>query len=82
MTPAELNIAIRAYADRRKADAKESTYQAYLISRWVWAKRVNIQKMLDDIDKGGREKKTMTDSEMLEKVKALNAMLGGTVKTS
>jgi len=50
--------------------------QAYLISRWVWAKRVNIRKILNtDV-----EKKTMTDEQMLERVKALNMVFGGTVE--
>jgi hypothetical protein len=50
--------------------------QAYLISRWVWQKRVNVKKILNTDE----QKKPMTDDEMLAKVKALNAMFGGKVE--
>lgn len=54
--------------------------QAYLISRWVWAKNVPIEKILEDMGTK-KEKKEMTDEQMLAQVKMLNAMFGGKVKT-
>lgn len=76
ITPFELNIAIKSYAKKKEMEQKESIYQAYLISRFVWQKKIDIKKILSF----EKEKKVMTDNEMLEKVKVLNAVFGGTVK--
>lgn len=75
MTPFELSIAAKGYQQRREMEQKESIYQAYLISRWVWTKRVDINKILKF-----EKKKAMTDDEMLDQVKMLNALFGGEVK--
>lgn len=77
MTPFELNLKAKGYAKRREIEQKESIYQAYLISRWVWAKKVDIEKILDFKE----EKKEMTTDQMLAQVKVLNALFGGEVKT-
>ncbi len=82
MTPAELYIYAEAYGDRRRAENVErqqlDALQAYLISQWVWQKRINIKKILADIASGAKQKEEMTDEQMLRRVKALNAMFGGT----
>lgn len=75
ITPFELSTVVKGYAKRQEQQQKESMYQAYLISRWVWAKRVDIKKYLGE----DKPKRRMTDEEMLEKAKVLNALLGGTV---
>lgn len=75
ITPFELNRAAKGYVKRQKLRQKESIFQAYLISRWVWQKRIDIKKILDD----KKPKKVMTDEEMLAQVKALNAAFGGEV---
>ncbi len=75
ITPYELSIAAKGFTKRREAEQKEGIMQAYLISRWVWQKRVNIKKILS----AGEEKKPMTDDQMLERVKALNMVFGGAV---
>lgn len=67
----------RSYAKRHELEQKESIYQAYLISRWVWQKKVDIEKILET----KKQNKVMTDEQMLEKVKALNAIFGGEVRT-
>jgi hypothetical protein len=77
ITPFELNLLAKGYAKRKEAEQKESIYQAYLISRWVWQKKIDIEKILEF----KKEKKKMTDEEMLEQVKVLNRMLGGSVNT-
>ena len=77
MTPFELNLKAKGYAKRREIEQKESIYQAYLISRWVWQKKINIEKILET----KKESKVMTDDEMLAQVKALNALFGGSVNT-
>ena len=74
----ELNTIIQAYADRKKAESKERVYQAYLISRWVWQKRINIESILNNI---GRERKIMTDEQMFAQARALNAIFGGKERT-
>lgn len=76
ITPFELNVAAKGYARRQEQKQKQSIYQAYLISRWVWAKKIDIKKFLGD----QKPKRRMTDQEMLERVKQLNALLGGEVK--
>ncbi len=81
ITPFELSIAAKGYSKRLDADTEIITQtniiQAFLISRWVWQKRVDIKKYLNTKNK----KKTMTDKEMLEQVKVLNNLLGGNVVT-
>jgi len=76
ITPFELSLAVKGYSKRQEQRQKESMYQAYLISRWVWAKKVDIKKYLGE----DKPKRRMTDEEMLERVKQLNALLGGEVK--
>lgn len=65
-----------AYVEKKKMDSKESICQAYLIARWVWAKKIDIKKILSE----KKEKKEMSDEEMLQQVKTLNALFGGEVK--
>lgn len=76
MTPRELSVMADGYVRRQEIHRKESIYQAYLISRWVWQKRIDIRKILDD----GSAKRHMTDEEMYEQAVRLNAMFGGKVK--
>lgn len=80
--PYELNIVAQSYKKRKQMDLeiqqKLSTLQAYQIARWVWGKKLEqhtVNKMLQ-----GTTKRKMNDTEMLEKVKALNALFGGEVK--
>ncbi len=87
ITPQILNIYIEAYQSKKELEYQEYetklkneqillTIQAYQISRWVWAKRLDIKKILSNFE----DKKEMTDNEMLKKVKALNALFGGEVR--
>jgi len=73
ITPAELNIKAEAYGKRREEEQKESIYQAYLISRWVWEKKLDIEKIL----KPKKPKKLISAKHMLNQVKMLNAVFGG-----
>lgn len=61
-----------------KDQRKLMAIQAYQISRWVWDKNVNINKILKEIDNNNTSKK-MSDEQMLNQVKALNSMFGGAV---
>ncbi len=76
ITPFELGLVVRGYAKRQEQRQKEDMCQAYLISRWVWAKKLDIRKYLGE---NQPRKRRMTDEEMLEKAKVLNALFGGTV---
>ena len=69
-------MSLEGFVEREKARRKEDIFQAYLISRWVWQKKINIKKILQTDEK----KKSMTDAEMLERVKMLNAVFGGETK--
>lgn len=80
ITPKVLNIYAKAYEKERELRQKESIYQAYLISRWVWQKRVDIEKVVNSIDLKDPKDKDMTDTDMLEQAKRLNALFGGKVK--
>jgi len=80
ITPKVLNIYAKAYGKERELRQKESIYQAYLISRWVWQKRVDIEKVVNSIDLKDPKDKEMTDTDMLEQAKRLNALFGGKVK--
>jgi len=80
ITPKVLNIYAKAYEKERELRQKESIYQAYLISRWVWQKRVDIEKVVNSIDLKDPKDKEMTDTDMLEQAKRLNALFGGKVK--
>ncbi len=80
MTPSELNLSAEIYAEKKKQEEQNMIIQAYLISRWVWAKEVPIEKILNELGTN-KEKKEMTDEEMFNQVKILNTMFGGEVKT-
>ena len=77
MTPKDFNLYVDGFNRRKELDDKNLIMQAYLISRWVWTKNIDIKKVLDF----KQEKKVMTDEEMLNQVMALNAIFGGEVKT-
>lgn len=90
ITPLELRIAIKGYQQRKEDEYKQyqlqiktqqklMTIQAYELSRWVWAKKINIQQILKEIDKDSVEQSDMTDEQMFEQIKSLNAMFGGVV---
>lgn len=84
MTPFELNIYANARGEKLKADMEEKITLAYLNSLWTvqWQGKKHQQpKPLKEIlDSLGKEKKTMTDGQMLKQVEMLNAMFGGEVK--
>lgn len=46
----------------------------------MWAKNVKIEEILGRIDEVQEKTKEMTDEQMLNQVKVLNAMFGGSVE--
>lgn len=73
ISPKELALAINGYIKRQEIRNKESIYQAYLISRWVWAKKIDIKQILNE------KQDEIEPENMLTVVKALNAKFGGRV---
>ena len=73
MTPHQLNLFIEEMGKMKEIEKKDNIFQAYLISRWVWAKKIDIDKILDF----KKEKKAMTDEQMLDQVQVLNKIFGG-----
>ena len=86
ITPYELSLKIDAYSKCKTEQLKEKITLAYLNSLWTiqWlGKRHQHPRPLKEILANiGKEKKTMTDEQMFEMVKVLNAMFGGEVKIS
>lgn len=84
MTPYELSVYAQTYSKKQQEEMKEKITLAYLNSMWTiqWlGKRHQQPKPLKEILKSiGREKKKMTDEQMFNQVKVLNAVFGGEVK--
>lgn len=77
MTPGELSIYVIAYSNRIKSQQEENILQAYFTATWSRSKKLpNIEKILNKLS----PPKEMSNEEMLNKVKMLNAMFGGEVK--
>lgn len=79
MTPYQLNLIASDYIEKQKEESEEELIKVYLMalwtSRWVWAKKVpKFEELL------GKPKKPKSPEQMLEEVKKLNAMFGGTVR--
>ena len=68
ITPFELNTYVHGYGKIKEQEQKQNIYQAYLISRFVWQKKINIEKILQI----KKEKKIMTDEQMLKQVQILS----------
>lgn len=80
MTPVELNIYARAYAEQRRQEQRLSVTNIYslasLIRSMVWSKH---PPSFERAFPGAKEasKKEMTDDQMFAMVKGLNALYGG-----
>ena len=79
MTPRELETYAGAYAERKKQESHYS-YQlavvtSFLASRWVWEKRVNIDRYLKSDERP--KNKNMSDGQMLNMARMLNAQFRG-----
>jgi len=85
LTPYEFFLKVDAYSKKKIEHTKEQITIAYLNALWTiqWlGKRHNHPRPLKEIlDSIGKEKREMTDEEMFERVKALNVLFGGEVKT-
>lgn len=84
LTPFELNLIIKTYAKKKEEESKEMLSMVYINAMWTaqWFGKKSshprpLKEILESIDK---DKKQMSDEDMFEKVKALNALFGGEVK--
>ncbi len=84
MTPYEFNLVANNYYDKQKQDYKDKLSLEYYNARWTiqWLGKKSqhprpLKEILDNLYK---EKKVMTDEQMLSQVQLLNAMFGGTVE--
>jgi hypothetical protein len=80
MTPYELNVALEVYADRKHAEMQEQITYVWLGEYYHRLKKLEpIKNILEKMNKD--KNKNMTDEEMLDMVKYLNAQFGGTVES-
>lgn len=84
MTPYELNLHAKIYSKKQKQEYKDEITLAYLNSMWTiqWLGKKSehpepLHKILDNLYK---EKKAMTDDQMLQQIKMLNKLFGGEEK--
>ena len=83
MTPYQLALYDDVYSKKQEEESKEKLTLAYINAMWTiqWlGKKQNRPKPLKEILEGNKPKVNMTDDQMLERVKILNAMLGGEIK--
>ena len=77
MTPYELSLCVEAHFERQQAEMKDRLTLVWLGEYYHRTKRLpSLQKELKKIT-GEEEKITMTDDQMLQTVKRLNAQFGG-----
>ncbi len=75
-TPRDFFIYQDGFLQKENLEQKQSIYQAYLISRWVWQKKIDIKKILE----AKQEEEIMTDDEMEKMARKLNKLFGGKEK--
>lgn len=74
LTPAELELTIKAYNENKKEKQEERLILTWLGAAWQRSKKMpDIKKILNKTP----TQKKMTDEEMLEQVKKINIALGG-----
>ncbi|SDM17347.1 hypothetical protein [Bacillus sp. OK048] len=74
MTPYELGLFIEHHNEKIKFEVEEKITLVYLGAAW---QRAKTMPSLDSILNKKPQRKQMTNEEMLEKVKHLNAAFGG-----
>lgn len=84
MTPYELNLKAQAYQEKQKNRFKEKIsleyYNAMWTIQWLGEKKHHpkpLKDILKELDKEVKEKRIMTDEEMLNQVMVLNMIFGG-----
>ncbi|MCP8969726.1 hypothetical protein [Ectobacillus ponti] len=75
MTPYELNLFINGYYEKQKQEQENDITLAYLTAYWHRVKKMPALK--DVLKQPQQPKKQMSNEQMFERVKALNAAFGG-----
>ncbi len=79
MTPYELNLHIEAYSEKIKRETEDGVILVWLGEYYHRLKKLPpLKKALEELTEK-KKKQPMTDNEMLEVVKKLNAQFGGMV---
>lgn len=84
MTPYELNLKAEAYFEKQKNEFKEKIsleyYNAMWTIQWLGKKSQHPRPLNEILENLYKEKKVMTDEQMLKQVKVLNRLFGGEMK--
>lgn len=86
LTPFELGLMVKSYSVKMEAENQEKITLAYVNAYWnaQWmsgkSKPPTLEKLLNS-NKPTKTKKPMTAEQMLERVKQLNAVFDGEVKS-
>lgn len=78
MTPYELSLFARIYNEKQQRDNEEKLTLVWLGEYWHRVKK--LPSLNEALGKKDEPKKQMTDDEMLEMVRKLNAKFGGSVE--
>jgi hypothetical protein len=78
MTPYELSLFARIYNEKQQRDNEEKLTLVWLGEYWHRLKK--LPTMNEALGRKDEPKQPMTDDEMLETVKKLNAKFGGIVE--
>lgn len=76
MTPYELNLQILGFNEKRKRKDEDKLAMVWLAEYWHRAKR--LPSLKEVLGQKTQPKKQMTNDEILNEVKKLNAAFGGT----
>lgn len=84
LTPFEFNLMVKSYSIKTKAENHEKITLAYVNAYWnaQWMAGKSKPPTLEKLLGSSKQKKPMTDERMLERVKQLNALFGGEVKSN
>lgn len=78
MTPYELNLNLDIYYESKRISDDDAVTLAYLGAYWQRVKRMPDLKGL--LSRRESKEEQMTDAQMLEYIKKLNASIGGSVE--
>ncbi len=77
MTPYELSLVCEAFNEKSEAESQEKIILTWLSEYYHRQKKLpSLKKALEDFF--GKKEEVMTDEQMLEMAKRLNAQFGGT----
>lgn len=84
LTPFEFGLMVKSYSIKTKAENEERITLAYVNAYWnaQWMAGKSKPPTLEKILYPNKQKEAMTDEQMLERVKQLNAVFGGEVKSN